>query len=388
MLRIGIVAGEKSGDLIAADLIRALKSQFPGVVIEGIAGTEMRKAGCRAIFDCEKLAVMGFTEVIKRLPELLSIRRQILHYFIENPPDIFIGVDAPDFNLALERKLKKHAIKTVHYVSPSVWAWRQYRVKKIAKSVDKMLTLFPFEATFYQQHQVPVKYVGHPLADQIPLQCDTAAAREILAVPQGKRVIGLLPGSRFSEVSQLLELMLACADHVSQTEKNVFFIIPAATPQLKTYIEERVANRQNNISLKILDGQARVIMQAADVLLLASGTAALEAMLYKKPMIVTYKLSAISYWISKKLAAVSKVSLPNHLDKSEPVPEYLQDQATVGMVGPALLELFTNREEQRDMCKNFLLYHQQLKCNASEQAAIEIKNMLNSVISFPLEKNQ
>lgn len=377
MIRIGIVAGEKSGDLIAADLIRVLKQKNPEIQFEGIAGPEMIAAGCRAIYESEKLAVMGLTEVLKRLPELLSIRKKVAQYFIDNPPDVFIGVDAPDFNLALERKLKKNKIKTVHYVSPSVWAWRQYRVKKIAKSVDKMLTLFPFEAKFYQQHNVPVKYVGHPMADQIPFECDTQAARESMLVPQDKRVIGLLPGSRFSEVKQLLDLMLDTASYVSQQESKLFFIIPAATPALKKYIEECITQRENNnISIKILDGNARNVMQSADILLLASGTAALEAMLFKKPMIVTYKVSPLSYWLIKKLASVEKVSLPNHFDEEDPVPEYLQDDAVVEKLGPALLELLRNKDKQDAICRNFLKYHQQLKLNASEQAANEILKML------------
>jgi len=378
MIRIGIVAGEKSGDLIAADLIRVLKQKHADISFEGIAGPEMLAAGCRAIYDSDELAVMGLTEVLKRLPGLLSIRKKIAQYFIDNPPDIFIGVDAPDFNLALERKLKSHNIKTVHYVSPSVWAWRQYRVKKIAKSVDKMLTLFPFEAKFYEKHGVPVKFIGHPMADQIPLECDTQSAREKMLVPQNKRVIGLLPGSRMSEVKQLLDLMLDTASYLSRHEENLFFIIPAATKNLKSYIEERITHREkNNISIKILDGNARDVMQASDLLLLASGTAALEAMLFKKPMIVTYKVSPLSYWLIKKLASVDKVSLPNHFDKEDPVPEYLQDQAIVDNIGPALLDLLRHKDKQEDICQNFLKYHKQLKLNASEVAANEILEMLN-----------
>lgn len=376
MIRIGIVAGEKSGDAIAADLIHAIKQHIPDVAFEGIAGPEMERAGCKALYDHEELAVMGLTEILKRLPHILSIRRNLLQHFSNNPPDLFIGVDAPDFNLTLERKLKQKGIKTIHYVSPSVWAWRQYRVKKIAKSVDEMLTLFPFEAHFYEKHNVPVKFVGHPMADQIPLECDTEAARKKMAVPQEKRVVGLLPGSRFSEVNQLLDLMLDCANYVSERASNLFFIIPAATPTLKAHIEQKILSRDDKISIKILDGSARDVMQAADVLLLASGTAALEAMLYKKPMIVTYKVSALSYWLIKKLATVEKVSLPNHFDQSEPVPEYIQDDATLNNIGPALLDLLQNQKLRTHICQNFLTYHQQLKLNASEQAAQEVVSML------------
>lgn len=378
MKRIAIVAGEKSGDIIAADLIRVIKQKDPEIIVEGMAGPEMIAAGCKAIYDIEALSVMGFTEVIKRLPAILKLRRNMYHYFLQNPPDIFIGVDAPDFNLTLERKLKQKGIKVVHYVSPSVWAWRQYRVKKITKSIDKMLTLFPFEAKFYEQHHVPVKFVGHPMADQIPLNCDTQTARDKMLVPHDKKVIGLLPGSRMSEVTLLFPIMLQTASYLSDYEKNLFFIIPAATRRIKDYIEEQLTGwENNNISIKILDGKARDVMQAADVLLLASGTAALEAMLYKKPMIVTHKVSKITYRIMKHFAAVTKVSLPNHFDEENPVPEYLQDDATAEKIGPALLTLLRDKNQQQAMCQNFLTYHQQLKLNASEQAANEILNMLN-----------
>ncbi len=376
MKRIGIVAGEISGDAIAADLILTIKKKYPQVIFEGIAGPKMKAAGCISLFDSERLAVMAFTEVLRRLPELINIRKSISQHFIDNPPDVFIGVDAPDFNLTLERKLKENNIKTVHYVSPSVWAWRQYRIKKITKSIDLMLTLLPFEMEFYKKHQVPVKFVGHPMADQIPLEDKKEEARHSLGCQKNAEIIALLPGSRSSEVQRLLPLLIETAIYSKKSKQDLVFLIPAATEKLYQTINEFITSKKIEFPITVVREQARTVMQAADIVILASGTATLEAMLLNRPMIVTYKVSAISYQIMKMLSNVKYVALPNFFDDTQPVPEYLQDDATVEKIGNALINLLNDKTAQNDMCKTFKKNHIQLKRNASEQAANAIYTLL------------
>lgn len=369
MMRIGIVAGETSGDAIAADLILAIKKQYPNAVFEGIAGPKMKAAGCNALYDSERLAVMAITEVLRRLPELLNIRKSIATHFINNPPDVFIGVDAPDFNLALEKKLKSHHIPAIHYVSPSVWAWRQYRVKKIAKSVDLMLTLLPFEMEFYKKHHVPAKFVGHPMADEISFNDDKFPARALLQCENDTPIIALLPGSRFSEVQRLLPLMLDAAVYCYEKNNRVEFLLPAATDKLFEYIKKQVLEFGGDCKITVTQGDARSVMQAADVVLLASGTATLEAMLLNRPMVVTYKVSRTSYWIMKMLSNVDHVALPNFFSDDKPVPEYLQNDATKQNLGDALLNLLDDKSARDAMCEAFRENHQQLRQNASKKAA-------------------
>ena len=384
-LRIGIVAGEASGDAIAADLILVIKKQYPDAVIEGIAGPKMIAAGCKALYDSERLAVMAITEVLRRLPELLSIRKSIFSYFLKNPPDVFIGVDAPDFNLSLERKLKSHHIPTVHYVSPSVWAWRQYRIKKIAKSMDLMLTLLPFEMEFYKKHNVPARFVGHPMADEISFDDKKTQARSELGFEcVNEKIIALLPGSRFSEVQRLLPLLLDAADFVSKANikengnNQIRFLMPAATDSLKEYIDKHINESDYQFSLQVTQGKARTVMEAADVVLLASGTATLEAMLLNRPMVVTYKVSKMSYRIMKLLSNVNYVALPNFFGETHPVPEFLQDDATGKNLGNALLHLLRDENARNVMCETFRENHKQLKKNASHQAAEAIFSLIKS----------
>ena len=270
MLRIGIVAGETSGDIIASGLIKEILRRYPDAAVEGIAGPLMQKAGCRAIYDAEKLAVMGFTELLSQLPGILKIRRLLTAYFIANPPDVFIGVDAPDFNITLENRLKKNGIKTVHYVSPSVWAWREYRMKKISRSIDLMLTLFPFEESFYKKHNIPVKFVGHPLANEIPLYSDKKIARKSLALPLEKKIVAVLPGSRMSELKQLAGLMIDSAQQCLEYLPNLHFVTPMVNAKTKKYFEEQLTLKSVSFPLAIIDGRSREVMAAADVILMAS----------------------------------------------------------------------------------------------------------------------
>ncbi len=369
-MRIGIVAGEASGDLLAAGLIQAIKRRHPDAVIEGIAGPAMIEAGCEALYPSERLAVMGFVEVLGRYRELSAMRKALAQRFIDNPPDIFIGVDAPDFNLGLERMLKQHGIKTAHYVSPSVWAWRQYRVRKIGKSVDLMLTLFPFEATFYQDHQVPVEFVGHPLADMIPLDVDHSAARQSLGLAEDKKIFALLPGSRMSEVNAIGRTMVEAAVLINQKHPDACFVVPLASHATREAFDAiRQSTGEAAIDMRIIEGKAREVMAAADVVIVASGTATLEAMLLKRPMVVAYRLASLTYWLAKKLLKTPYVSLPNLLVGRKVVEELIQDDATPERLAAEALKFVEQDESRQSMVNLFNVVHQQLRQGASSKAA-------------------
>ncbi len=367
-MRVGIVAGEASGDLLASGLIKALKARCPQAEFEGIAGPGMIHAGCKALFPAEKLAVMGL-EALFHYRELKGIQNQLVQHFIDNPPDVFIGVDAPDFNLTVERKLKAQGIKAIHYVSPSVWAWRQYRIKKIARSVDMVMTLFPFEADFYRRNQVPVTFVGHPLADMIPLEVDARAARQKLNMTPPGRVVALLPGSRLSEILRLSELMLQAAQLITARQPDVTFVVPMATPRVRERFEQIYKASGIRLQLEIIDGQARDVMAAADVVLLASGTAALEAMLLKRPMVVTYRLSTLGYAIVKRLIKSPFVSLPNILSGKEMAPELIQAQATPQNMAREVMKQLEDSASMAAIRDHYTEIHQQLKQDASNSAA-------------------
>ncbi|SDZ88501.1 lipid-A-disaccharide synthase [Microbulbifer marinus] len=367
-LRIGVVAGEASGDILGAGLIAALQKRFPQLKVEGIAGPRMLALGASSLFPMERLSVMGLVEPLKRLPELLKIRRTLRQHFIDNPPDLFIGIDSPDFNLALEGAIKAAGIPTMHYVSPSVWAWRRGRIKKIARAVDHMLTLLPFEASFYREHNVPVTFVGHPLADEIPLQVDSIEARRELGFGQDDQVVALLPGSRGGEVRLLGPLFLQTARWCHQRRPGLKFVLPAANEQrlaeLKTQLEGYA-----DLPVTLLEGNSHQALAAADSVLIASGTATLETMLLKKPMVVAYKMATLSYAIFSRMLHTPWVSLPNLLAQRELVPEILQDDATPENLGAALLQFFDDPLLSDRLQREFDDMHQQLRRNASERAA-------------------
>lgn len=367
-LRIGIVAGEASGDLLGAELIIALRRRYPDAVFEGIGGPRMVAAGCIAIFHAEQLAVMGFVEVLRHLRELLAIRAHLYRYFTANPPDLFIGIDAPDFNLPLERRLKAASIPAMHYVSPSVWAWRRGRLKKIGRSVDRMLTLFPFEAELYRQHDIPVTFVGHPLADQIPLEPDHATARQQLGLPGDRRVIALLPGSRRSEMRFLAADFIRAAQWLCQQRDDLHFVVPLVNTTLRQMFEAALEEADAALPITLLDGHSHEAMAAADAVLLASGTATLEALLLKRPMVVAYRLAPLTYWLAKRLLRVPWYSLPNNLAGRQLVEEITQDEVTGENLGHALLKLLDKPagEEQRRI---YEAIHRQLRRDASERAA-------------------
>ena len=325
-MHIAIIAGELSGDILVAGLIHAIRAHYPDAIIEGIGGPQMLAAGFQSHYPLETLSVMGLVEVLKHYPRLKKCRDSLRDHFLQHPPDVFIGIDAPDFNLGLETILKSAGIKTVHYVSPSVWAWRQYRLRKIARACDLMLTLFPFEAEYYQRHQIPVRFVGHPLADEIPLQTDKQAARMRLNLPPQGVWVALLPGSRRNEVRQLGIPFLQTARWLLAQRSDLQFIVPLANAHLKALFTEQIAEIAPDLPLTLLDGQSREAMAAADVVLMASGTATLEAMLLKRPMVVAYRMAELTYWLAKWLVHIPYFSLPNLLAQEALVPEFLQHQ--------------------------------------------------------------
>ena len=363
-IRVALVAGEASGDILGCGLMQAIKQRHPNAEFIGVGGARMEAEGLKSYFPMERLAVMGLVEVLGRLFELLGRRRQLARDLIAAKPDVFIGIDAPDFNLGLELKLRRAGIKTVHYVSPSVWAWRQKRVLKIREACDLMLTLFPFEAQFYDEHQVPVRFVGHPLADAIPLLADRAAAREALDLPQDEPVVALMPGSRGGEVARLGELFLDAAIRLRALRPGIHFLLPCATPERREQLEQMLAGR--DLPLTLLNGRSHEALAACDAVLIASGTATLEALLYKRPMVVAYRVAPLTYRILKRLVRSPYISLPNLLAQRLLVPELIQDAATPEALAQAVAPLIDGGQVQTE---GFDLIHRALRRDASVSAA-------------------
>jgi len=368
-IRVALLAGETSGDILGAGLMQALRARHPDIEFGGIGGERMIAQGLDSRVSMERLSVMGIAEVVGRLRELFRIRRAYRDWCIHWRPDVFIGIDAPDFNIGLERQLREAGVKTMHYVSLSVWAWRQGRINKIAKAVDHMLTLLPFEADFYQQHGVPVTFVGHTLADQLPVEPDRAAARQRLGLPLDERCLAVLPGSRGSEVARLAPLFLEAAARVQQETGALTVLIPAANEYRREQIEAAVRQHGNSLHIQLYSGQSSDVMTAADGVLLASGTAALEAMLLKRPMVVSYKLNALTFRIMKAMATTEWVSLPNILAKTDWVPEHLQDDATVDNLSRDLIKILTDTDYRDQFEQRARFLHRQLARGADDQAA-------------------
>lgn len=377
-MQIAIVAGELSGDLLGAGLIAALKLHYPQARFSGIGGPEMLAQGFETLVPMERLAVMGLVEVLRHLPELLGIRRQLYQRLLTDPPAVFIGIDAPDFNLGLEQRLRASRIPTVHYVSPSVWAWRPWRVRKIARAVNLMLTLLPFEAAFYTEHGVAVRYVGHPLADVIPLRSDSATARLALGLTLATdaRIVAVLPGSRSGEVNRLGPLLLDTAIWLHRQRPDLHFLMPAATPALSRLLATLIAERAPALPLTLIQGQSRTVMAASDVALLASGTATLEAMLLKRPMVAAYRVAPITAWIARRLVTIPHFTLPNLLAGRTLIPEFIQEAATVASLGPAVLRWLDDTAACEQLNVEFDALHRQLRRNASAQAAAAIAALL------------
>lgn len=373
---IAIIAGEASGDILGAGLIRSLRKRYPKARFVGIGGDEMIAEGFHSLVPMERLSVMGLVEVLGRIRELFSIRARLLEYFFTTPPDVVIGIDSPDFTLAIERRCREAGIPSVHYVSPSVWAWRQKRIFKIAKSVDLMLTLFPFEARFYEEHNVPVAFVGHPLADRIPMQPDTGAARKALGLNPDQPVLAVLPGSRGGEVERLGTLFLEASRWLQERRPDIQLVIPCVNRDREKQVEGLVEALEVKLPVTLVRGRSREVMAASDVVLLASGTATLEAMLLKRPMVVGYRLSNLSYKLLSRLVKVPWVALPNLLAQKGLVPELLQDDATPEALGAAVLERMENTEEREQLQQSFTELHESLRQNADERAATAISELM------------
>ena len=376
-MRIALVAGEASGDQLGAGLIRQLKSRFPGAEFAGIGGPQMRAEGMDAWHDCGDLAVMGLAEVLRHLPRLLRLRRDLRRRLLGWKPDVFIGIDAPDFNLGLERSLKQAGIRTVHYVSPSVWAWREGRAAKIGQSADLVLCLFPMEPPIYARHGIDARFVGHPLADAFELHPDSGAARRALGLPADVPVLALLPGSRLGEIRRLLPTFLAAANLLAARMPGLEVLIPAANDSCRTAIERGLAEVPLP-NVRLLPGQAHQAMIASDVVLLASGTAALEAMLAKKPMVVGYRISALTYRLVMALGLmnVNRYSLPNVLANEPIVPELMQGDCTPGNLLEALLPCFNDAKARATLQPRYQAIHERLRGDAPDAAAAAIAQLL------------
>ncbi|MCC5852136.1 MAG: lipid-A-disaccharide synthase [Alkalimonas sp.] len=366
LLRVAIIVGEHSGDILAAGVMKAMLEQRSDIQFFGIGGPRMQALGFDAWFDMEELAVMGLVEVLGRLPRLLSVRKQLLARLLADPPDLVLGVDAPDFNLPVEHRLKQAGLTTVHYVSPSVWAWRQKRIHKIAAATDLVLALLPFEKAFYDQHQVPCRFVGHTLADQMPLVPDKAAARRALGLSDAP-LLALMPGSRSNEIKLLAPEFLQAAQRLKRQQPELQIVCAMVTEQKAVLFEQLHQHYAADLGLTVVIGQSRQLLCAADAVFIASGTATLEAMLAKCPMVVAYKMNALTYQLAKRLVKIDYFSLPNLLANAPLVPELLQAEVTADNLVQAVLPLLN---EQGDALRQqFTQLHQQLACNASQQAA-------------------
>ncbi|MES2624544.1 MAG: lipid-A-disaccharide synthase [Pseudomonadota bacterium] len=373
-LRIGILAGESSGDILGAGLMLALRKLRPDVEFEGIGGPLMQAQGLQSRHPMERLSVMGLVEPLKRLPELLGIRKDIIEHFSQHPPAVFIGIDSPDFTLTIERRLREKGVRTVHYVSPSVWAWRQKRIAKIAKAVDLLLTLFPFEAAFYQQHNVPVCFVGHPLADVIALEPKMLNARLQLGLDPDKKTLGLLPGSRQGEVARMGPVFLATAALLAKELPDLHFLVPCANAARKQQLQAMLGPEHTTVHL--LDGQSRLAMEAADAVILASGTVTLEAMLLKKPMLVCYKMAALSYAIISRMLKVPYFSLPNLLAGKPLVEELVQQQVNPPALAAKAKILLQQDSAHDALQREYMQIHLGLRQDANAKAARAVMTLL------------
>lgn len=375
-LRIAVVAGETSGDRLGAGLLQALAAKNPTLQVEGIGGPRMSAAGCRTLYPLERLSVMGLFEVLGRYPEILRLRARLARRLIADRPDVFIGIDAPDFNLPLAGRLHQASIPTVHYVSPQVWAWRSYRIRGIARAVDRMLTLFPFEAAFYERYQVPVRFVGHPFADQIPDHVDRQAARNALGLATEGELVALLPGSRMQEVRRLAESMILTARWLVVRRPGLRFVVAVADSSTKGPVTAALKRDGQGLPVTLWEGDARTAMTAANVVLVASGTATLEALLLKRPMVITYRTGALTYRLVKAMVTVSHVGLPNLLAGRSLVPELLQDEATPEKLGQAVLEMLQRPNWQAQLQKEFQRIHETLRKDADGSAATAVLELV------------
>ena len=377
-LTIGMVAGEPSGDALGAHLIQALRRHAPQARFTGIGGPKMAGAGFEAVYPMEKLAVMGIAEVLRHFPEIAGIRRGLAAHFLRERPRLFIGIDAPEFNLGLEHKLKSGGVPTVHYVSPQIWAWRGGRIHKIRRAVSKMLVLFPFEKALYERAQVPVAYVGHPLADVLARFPGSAAMREQLRLPAAAKVVALLPGSRIIEVKRLADLFVATAGRIADAVPGVHFLVPFVSRETRELFEAALYRREAAaLSMGMMFGHAHEAMAAADVVLATSGTVTLEAALLKRPMVITYKVAPLSALVHRALSYLPYVGLPNVLAGKFVVPELLQDEATPENLAQAVINLLFDSVVRQRLEAHFGTLLQELRRDAAGAAAAAILPLLD-----------
>ena len=369
-VRIAMVAGEASGDLLASHLIAALKVRLQQACFFGIGGPKMDGQGFDSWFPLEKLAVRGYVEVLKQYREISGIRNTLKKRLLADPPDVFIGVDAPDFNLGLEKSLKQRGIPCVHYVSPSIWAWRGKRIHKIGAAVSHILALFPFEPKLYEQQGIPVTYVGHPLADMLPLDDGREEARTLLEIAAQRPVFALLPGSRQSELQYMADTFIAAAAEIHKALPEAQFLVPLATRETRLQFEEAIYRcNANNLPIRLLFGHSHEAMMAADVVLVASGTATLEAALLKRPMVIAYKMSAATHRIMRRMGYLPYVGLPNILAGRFVVPEFVQDEASPENLAQSMLNLYADKASCSRIGDVFRGIHLQLKQNTADKAA-------------------
>lgn len=373
-LRIGIVAGELSGDTLGEGFIRAIKAQYPNAEFVGIGGPKMIAQGCQSLFDMEELAVMGLVEVLGRLPRLLKVKAELVKFFTENPPDVFVGIDAPDFNLRLELDLKQAGIKTVHYVSPSVWAWRQKRIFKIEAATNLVLAFLPFEKAFYDKFNVPCEFIGHTLADAIPMVSEKAPARELLGLEQDKQWLAVLPGSRGSELKMLAEPFIKTCQLLHKQHPDLGFVVALVNEKRREQFEQAWHEIAPELDFKLVNDTAKNVITAADTVMLASGTVALECMLLKRPMVVGYRVNAITAFIARRLVKTKYVSLPNILADQELVKEYLLEECTPDNLANEVNRLIDNGGDE--MIEKFTEMHQWIRKDADNQAAQAVLKLI------------
>jgi len=379
-VRIAIIAGETSGDVLGGALIRALRERLPDIEVRGVAGPQMRSAGCLPLADAHELAVMGLIDPLLQLPRLLKLRSKLVREISGWRPDAFIGIDAPGFNLTLAGKFKSQGIVSVQYVSPQIWAWRRGRVRKIARRCDLVLCLLPFEPDFYREHAVAAEFVGHPLADQIPMAPDRAAARAALGLPAEATVVALLAGSRLSEVQRLAAPFLAAASLLALRRPGLSVVAPMASPATRRAFEQVTSELPTPLPLRVLDGQARVALSAADAAFVASGTATLEAMLCRCPMVVAYRVGAMTALLLRALRMVRLpyFALPNWLAGEKLVPEFLQEAVLAEPMAGALEQLLDDRARREHLLQRFDGIHALLKKNGAALAAEAVLQLLSA----------
>ena len=378
LLRVAMVAGEASGDQIAASLIAAIKARRTPTLFAGIGGPRMQALGFESHYPMEKLSVRGYAEVVSHYREIMAIRRRLISSLIAERPDVYVGVDASEFNLGVERKLKEAGIPAVHYVSPQVWAWRGWRVHRVARSVNRILVMFPFEAPLYEKIGVPVTYVGHPLADLIPMEPKKLEARAALRLPANKLIVALLPGSRRSELHYMAQAFVLAAHRFRQEVHDVHFVCPTATRDTRDMFERALHEEQRtDLPLTLLFGHSHEALEAADLALVGSGTATLEAALYKTPMVITYRQSQISWLLMRSMAYLPYIGLPNVLAGEKLVPELIQDDANPAALAGALLTLLRDTAAQRRQIERFREFHHLLRQDAAEKAARAVLEVAN-----------